>query len=149
MKLRAIFTENLVHETLFNTEVYRSNETHIIMHVDRITEYSFKFWKPWNSVKPSQSILLVAIAKTAIYTIQWCVYFYVLMDSTNVRKHTTNTLMRHQWFSKWKSRLVSRALLLTARKNQGVKCSDCSITAIVAYDMSSLLPERCMFFVPP
>ena len=51
-------------------------------------EYSFKFWRPWNLVKPSQSILLVAIVKTAVYTIQQCVNFYVLMDSTNVQKHT-------------------------------------------------------------
>ena len=31
-KLRAIFIESLVHETLFNTVVYGSNKTHIIMH---------------------------------------------------------------------------------------------------------------------
>ena len=31
-EMRAIFTESLVHETLFNTVVYGSNETHIIMH---------------------------------------------------------------------------------------------------------------------
>ena len=30
-EMREIFTESLVHETFFNT-VYRSNETHIIMH---------------------------------------------------------------------------------------------------------------------
>ena len=30
--MRAIFTESLVHENLFNTVVYGSNETHIIMH---------------------------------------------------------------------------------------------------------------------
>ena len=30
--MRAIFTESLVHETLFNTVVYGSNEAHIIMH---------------------------------------------------------------------------------------------------------------------
>ena len=31
-EMRAIFTESLVHETLFNTAVYGSNETHIITH---------------------------------------------------------------------------------------------------------------------
>ena len=31
-EMRAIFTESLVHETLFNTAVYESNETRIIMH---------------------------------------------------------------------------------------------------------------------
>ena len=30
--MRAIFTEILVHKNLFNTVVYGSNETHIIMH---------------------------------------------------------------------------------------------------------------------
>ena len=30
--MRAIFTESLGHETLFNTVVYGSNETNIIMH---------------------------------------------------------------------------------------------------------------------
>ena len=30
--MRAIFTESLAHKTLFNTVVYGSNETHIIMH---------------------------------------------------------------------------------------------------------------------
>ena len=30
-EIRAIITENLVHETLFNTVVYGRNETHIIM----------------------------------------------------------------------------------------------------------------------
>ena len=31
-EMRAIFTKSLVHETLFNTVVYGSNETHIIMY---------------------------------------------------------------------------------------------------------------------
>ena len=31
-EMRAIFAESLVHETLFNTVVYGSNETRIIMH---------------------------------------------------------------------------------------------------------------------
>ena len=31
-EMRAISTEILVHETLLNTVVYGSNETHIIMH---------------------------------------------------------------------------------------------------------------------
>ena len=31
-EMRAVFTGSLVHETLFNTWVYGSNETHIIMH---------------------------------------------------------------------------------------------------------------------
>ena len=31
-EMRVIFTESLVHETLFNTVVYGSNETDIIMH---------------------------------------------------------------------------------------------------------------------
>ena len=31
-EMRAIFTESLVHNALFNTVVYGSNETHIIMH---------------------------------------------------------------------------------------------------------------------
>ena len=31
-EMRAIFTESLAHETLFNTAVYGSNEKHIIMH---------------------------------------------------------------------------------------------------------------------
>ena len=31
-EMRAIFTESLIHETLFDTVVYGSNETHIIMH---------------------------------------------------------------------------------------------------------------------
>ena len=31
--MRAIFTESLVHKTLFNTVVYGSNETHIIIHL--------------------------------------------------------------------------------------------------------------------
>ena len=31
-EMKAIFTQSLVHETLFNTVVYGSNETHIIMH---------------------------------------------------------------------------------------------------------------------
>ena len=31
-EMRAIFTESLVHKALFNTVVYGSNETHIIMH---------------------------------------------------------------------------------------------------------------------
>ena len=31
-EMRAIFTESLGHETLFNTVVCGSNETHIIMH---------------------------------------------------------------------------------------------------------------------
>ena len=31
-EMRAIFTESLGHETLFNTVAYGSNETHIIMH---------------------------------------------------------------------------------------------------------------------
>ena len=30
--MRAIVTESLVHETLVNTVVYGSNESHIIMH---------------------------------------------------------------------------------------------------------------------
>ena len=30
--MRAILTEGLVHKILFNTVVYGSNETHIIMH---------------------------------------------------------------------------------------------------------------------
>ena len=30
--MRAIFTESLVHKTLFNTVVYGSSETHIIVH---------------------------------------------------------------------------------------------------------------------
>ena len=31
-EMRALFTESLVHKTLFNTVVYGSNETHIIVH---------------------------------------------------------------------------------------------------------------------
>ena len=31
-EMSAVFTESLVHKTLFNTVVYGSNETHIIMH---------------------------------------------------------------------------------------------------------------------
>ena len=31
-EMRTVFTEILVHENLFNTVVYGSNETHIIMH---------------------------------------------------------------------------------------------------------------------
>ena len=31
-EMRRIFTESLVHKTLFNTVVYVSYETHIIMH---------------------------------------------------------------------------------------------------------------------
>ena len=31
-EMRAIFTESLGHETSFNTIVYGSNETHIIVH---------------------------------------------------------------------------------------------------------------------
>ena len=31
-EMRAIFTESLAYKTLFNTVVYGSNETHIIMH---------------------------------------------------------------------------------------------------------------------
>ena len=30
--MRAVFTKSLLHKTLFNTVVYGSNETHIIMH---------------------------------------------------------------------------------------------------------------------
>ena len=31
-EMRAIFTESLLHTTLFNTVVYGSNKTHTIMH---------------------------------------------------------------------------------------------------------------------
>ena len=44
--MRAIFTEILVHENLFNTVVYGSNETHIIMHNLKIWTWNqLKFWK--------------------------------------------------------------------------------------------------------
>ena len=41
--MRAICTESLVHENLFNPVVYGSNETHIIMH-------NLKTWN-WNQLK--------------------------------------------------------------------------------------------------
>ena len=45
-EMRAIFTEILVHENLFNTVVYGSNETHIIMHNLKIWAWNqLKFWK--------------------------------------------------------------------------------------------------------
>ena len=45
-EMREIFTESLVHETLFNTVVYGSNETHIIMHNLKTWNWSqLKFWK--------------------------------------------------------------------------------------------------------
>ena len=45
-EMRAIFTESLVHETLFNTVVYGSNETHIIMHnLIMQNRNQLKFWK--------------------------------------------------------------------------------------------------------
>ena len=45
-EMRTIFTENLVHETLFNRVVYGSNETHIIMHNLKTLNWNqLKFWK--------------------------------------------------------------------------------------------------------
>ena len=45
-EMRAIFTESLVYETLFNTVVYGSDETHIIMHnLKTKNGNQLKFWK--------------------------------------------------------------------------------------------------------
>ena len=45
-EMRAIFTESLVHETLFNTVFYGSKETHIIMNNLKTKNWNqLKFWK--------------------------------------------------------------------------------------------------------
>ena len=45
-EMRAIFTESLGNETLFNTVVYASNEAHIIMHNLKMQNWNqLKFWK--------------------------------------------------------------------------------------------------------
>ena len=45
-EMRIIFTESLVHETLFNTVAYGSSETHIIMHNLKTWNWNqLKFWK--------------------------------------------------------------------------------------------------------
>ena len=92
--MRAIFTESLVHETLFNTVVYGSNETHIFMH------WKCKIGIYWNFGNKLFGLYLLIHAIKRCCKNHWIflqgIFFFIL--PTHMRKRT-QTKMR-PWSSR-------------------------------------------------